>query len=144
MFIEQNVCEAMILAARKAAPLEACGLLAGKDDTITRFYELTNADASEDHFSMIPEEQFQAVRDMRDAGLEMLGIWHSHPSSPPEMSAEDLRLAYTPDTIYVIVSLSSPSSPEIAGFQKKEDKIHRVRLEIISNNEKELWKESDV
>jgi proteasome lid subunit RPN8/RPN11 len=101
--IEQRILDAMLEAARATAPLEACGLLAGNGDCVTKCYVLTNADASPEHYSMKPEEQFAAVKDMRRLGLRLLAIWHSHPASPPRMSAEDMRLAYTPDVVYGVV-----------------------------------------
>jgi proteasome lid subunit RPN8/RPN11 len=111
-----DVFERMLVAARGAAPLEACGLLAGNGERATKCYTLTNADASSEHYSMKPEEQFAAVKDMRAAGLKMLAIWHSHPASPARMSAEDMRLAYTPDIVYVIASLADGGGPRVRAF----------------------------
>jgi len=107
---------AMLLAANKAAPMEACGLCGGKDGCVTQFYELANVDASAEHFSMRPEDQFAAIKDMRAKGLRMLAIWHSHPASPARMSQEDLRLAYTPDVVYLILSLAKPDAPDLRGY----------------------------
>lgn len=114
--IARSVYAEMLAATQAAAPLEACGLLAGTDDRVTKCYVLNNADASPEHYSMKPEEQFAALKDMRAAGLRMLGIWHSHPASPARMSEEDLRLAYTPDAVYVILSLEKPAQPQVRAF----------------------------
>jgi len=97
-------------AAAAHAPLEACGLLAGAAECVTAFYALTNADAAPDHFSMVPADQFAALKDMRQQGTRLLAIWHSHPASPARMSAEDLRLAFTPAVAYVITSLAVPAA----------------------------------
>jgi proteasome lid subunit RPN8/RPN11 len=114
--ISKAVFDQLTTLARKEAPLEACGLLAGIDKNVTHFYPLTNADAAPEHFSMIPEEQFAAIKDMRTKSINMLGIWHSHPETPARMSEEDLRLAFTPDVIYVITSLTE-DIPSISGFR---------------------------
>lgn len=115
-----NLCrwvyEAMLAAAHRAAPLEACGLLGGRNVQATEFYELTNDDASGEHYTMRPEEQFAAVKDMRARGAHMLAIWHSHPATPARMSEEDLRLAYTPDVVYIILSLATSDQPDLRGF----------------------------
>ena len=116
----------MLAAARGAAPLEACGLLAGNAARVTRCYVLANADASAEHYSMTPEEQFAAVKDMRRNGLRMLAIWHSHPASPARMSAEDMRLAYTPDVVYVILSLAEPGEPRIRAFVVRDGAAHET------------------
>lgn len=120
-------------AAGKAAPLEACGLLAGRDGKVTKFYPLANADASPEHFRMKPEEQFAAVKDMRQTGLKMLAIWHSHPASPPRMSEEDLRLAYTPDIVYVILSLAVPRDAALCGYRVTDGVPERVEIAIDDN-----------
>ena len=114
--IDNTVYDAMLAAAQRAAPLEACGLLAGREGQMTAFYELTNADASETHYTMIPEEQFTAIKDMRARGLTLLAIWHSHPANPARFSEEDLRLAYTPDVIYIVLSLLVPEAPLLRAF----------------------------
>lgn len=128
--IERDVYEEMLLASTRAVPCEACGLLAGEDRRATKCYELTNADNSPEHFSMIPSEQFSAVRDMRSRGLRMLAIWHSHPESPARMSEEDLRLAFTPDVTHVILSLAGQAGPEIRGYQLNDGVPENVAIVI--------------
>ncbi len=139
LLIQRHVLDAMLNAARKATPLEACGLLGGAlDDHVTEFYELINVDASGEHYSMKPEEQFAAVRDMRGKGARMLAIWHSHPETPARMSEEDLLLAYTPDVVYVIVSLVDPNQPDIRGFVISEAGAMEVDLIIINEEKTEI------
>ncbi len=132
--LTRDVFEEMRVAAREAAPLEACGLLAGNGARVTQGYVLTNTDASAEHFSMKPEEQFAAVKNMRTAGLTLLGIWHSHPASPARMSAEDLRLAYTPDIAYVILSLAESGGPRVRAFVVRDEVAYETPV-IIEEQE---------
>jgi proteasome lid subunit RPN8/RPN11 len=127
--IESRLVEAMLLAARAAAPLEACGLCGGQAGRVTSFHPLTNADASGEHYTMRPEEQFRAVRAMRAAGEAMLAIWHSHPASPARMSDEDLRLAFTAETVYLITSLASAEGPVLRGFTVRDGRAEPVDIE---------------
>lgn len=133
--IDQSVYEEMLRAAKKAAPLEACGLCGGSAAHITKFYELTNADASSEHFSMLPQEQFAVIKDMRAKGIKLLAIWHSHPATPARMSEEDLRLAYTPDVVYLILSLASKECPELRGFTIRNGKPEPVCITITTSNQ---------
>lgn len=123
--LTRTVYRELVEAARGAAPLEACGLLAGRGLRATRFYPLTNLDAAADHFRMVPEEQFAAVRDMLGAGMKLMAIWHSHPVTPPRMSAEDLRLAFTPGVVYLILSLAG-AAPELGAWTVREGAAERV------------------
>ena len=107
--------------ARAQAPLEACGLLAGKGEQVFRFYPMTNTDQSAEHYSMDPGEQFAAMKDMRTHGWEIVGIWHSHPATPPRMSEEDQKLAFMPGVSYVILSLAEGHHEQIRSFRKAQD-----------------------
>jgi [CysO sulfur-carrier protein]-S-L-cysteine hydrolase len=110
-----DIASDIVTHAKEHAPIEACGLLAGANGVVTHAYRLTNCDASPEHFSLDPKEQFAAAREMRAAGLELLAVYHSHPESPARMSEEDLRLALAPGMLYVIVSLLN-TKPEIKSF----------------------------
>jgi len=112
--------------ARSNAPIEACGILAGRGRTVERFYPMTNTDASSDHFLMDPAEQFSVVKDMRAAGLEMLAVYHSHPQTPARPSREDIRLALTPDVVYVILSLQEPARPVLKGYAIENGRAREV------------------
>jgi len=129
--IPNNIFEQILKQAKAEAPIEACGILAGKDGEVEKLYKMTNADQSSDHFMMEPKEQFKVVKDIRSAGLEMLAIYHSHPESPARPSAEDIRLAVTPDVAYVIVSLQNVDSPVIKGFLMQESDITEVPVKIL-------------
>ncbi len=135
--IERTVYDAMLAAARSAVPLEACGLCGGRGNRVERFYELTNADACGEHYSMLPREQFTAVRAMRTAGLDLLAIWHSHPATPARMSEEDLRLAYTPDVVYLILSLMDPDEPDLRGYAVNDGRSVPVGI-VFSTNKPEF------
>jgi len=130
LVVAQDVYETMVAAAQKAAPLEACGLLGGKGQLATEFYELENVDASAEHYSMRPEEQFAAVKDMRAKEARLQAIWHSHPATPARMSEEDLRLAYTPGTVYAILSLADPEKPDLRGFIINNGQSEEVEMTL--------------
>ncbi len=129
--IPNNVFEQMLQQAKAQAPIEACGILAGRNGAAEKFYKMANADQSNDHFMMQPEEQFRVAKDIRAAGLEMLAIYHSHPESPAMPSAEDIRLALTPDVIYVIVSLQNEDYPSVKGFLINNGNVEEIVVKIL-------------
>lgn len=114
--ISQQVRDALVAHARKDAPMEACGYLAESDAVVREAISLRNADASAEHFSLDPAEQFDALRRMRADSLKLKGVYHSHPATSARPSAEDLRLANDPDLSYVIVSLAA-DEPVIKSFR---------------------------
>jgi proteasome lid subunit RPN8/RPN11 len=128
--ITRAVYDEMLASALKHKPIEACGLLGGKGNDVTLFVGMTNADNAEEHFTFVPEEQFAAIKKFRALDLKMLGIWHSHPASPARMSEEDLKLAYTADVAYVILSLLDASSPNLKAFEVQDGKSCEIELKI--------------
>lgn len=101
-------------------PNEACGLMAGRKEqayrTVRKVYLLSNIDHSPEHFSMDPKEQLQAIADMRANGYELIGNFHSHPSTPARPSKEDIRLAFDPELSYMIISLQQ-KAPQLKCFR---------------------------
>lgn len=125
--------------AAAAAPKEACGLVAGLmvdgKRVVTEVYHLTNLDDSPDHFSMDPAEQFAAVRDMRRHGWTLLGNYHSHPASPARPSAEDIRLAFDPAAIYLIISLLDVKQPALRAFAISDGQVSEETITIGEDEE---------
>ena len=124
----------MLKHCEDGLPNESCGLLAGTVEgevkTVTKIYLLTNIDASNEHFSMDPKEQFAALKDARANGVEIIGNFHSHPESPSRPSEEDKRLAYDPSIEYLILSLQEADHPVLKAFGIDKDKnvtIHEIQ-----------------
>ena len=72
------------------APLEACGLLAGKQDSVEAVLRIHNAEQSPVRFRMDAQEQYKAFEWMDTHGLNLVGIFHSHPSGPETVSPTDI------------------------------------------------------
>ncbi|MCP4672320.1 MAG: M67 family metallopeptidase [Desulfobacula sp.] len=132
MKIPKDIYEQIILHAQKDLPYEACGYLAGQNDSVTKSYAIKNIDQSHEHFSFDPEEQFAAIKDLRKESLVPIAVYHSHPETPARPSKEDIKLAYDPDISYVIISLAK-NIPVIKSFKIKQspDKNHCVEKEEI-------------
>lgn len=116
--------EEIIKLAIMEAPAEACGLLAGKNGTVERLYKMTNtSDRPETCYFMDAKEQLKAMKEIRKTGLEMLGIYHSHPNSVAYPSAKDVELAFYPEVVYLIISLKHKESPEIKAYKIVDGRI---------------------
>ena len=135
VIIKKQDVEEMISYAREKLPQEACGLIAGSDygdeRVIEKVYYLTNIDASNEHFSLEPKEQLQAVKDMRARGLKPIGNWHSHPESPSRPSQEDKRLAYDSIASYLILSLMEKEAV-LNSFHVENGETEKESLEILN------------
>jgi [CysO sulfur-carrier protein]-S-L-cysteine hydrolase len=115
--IPQHIYDDILAHAEQGFPLEVCGILGGRGDTVSAIYRMTNTDQSNEHFMMDPREQFAVVKDLRAEGLEMTAVYHSHPESPARPSEEDIRLALTPGVSHVIISLAAAGHPVARSFK---------------------------
>lgn len=134
MILPAVIVAEMFAHAEKDAPVEACGYLAGTGESVIRRYPMTNTDRSEEHFTLDPKEQFSVIKKSRQDGLEILAIYHSHTATPARPSEEDIRLAYDPAVVYVIVSLMG-GSRTIKGFRIRQGKVGEEQLLITEENE---------
>lgn len=128
--IPKDIYEAMIKHAQAKAPIEACGYLGGTGSEVKALYEMTNADNSEEHFSFIPQEQFEAFNNANKAGLRLIACYHSHPATPARPSEEDIRLAYDPNISYIIISLAG-GTPDVKSFKIKNKEVTKEETEVL-------------
>ena len=104
--------DSIIAHLSNALPDEGCGLIAGAlghDGSFeaTRFFPGQNVDRSPTRFTMDGAEVVAAFREMRESGLDLGAIVHSHPASPAEPSPTDVRESYYPHALAVIVSFQA-------------------------------------
>jgi len=90
----------MIAHVDSHAPLEACGLLAGLNSKVETVLEVTNQAQSAVRFVMDPIEQLKAFEWIESNGLELIGIFHSHPTGPETVSPTDIA-----DSAYAVVNI---------------------------------------
>lgn len=130
MKIRKELFDEIVRQARAELPNEACGYVFGQDGVAEENYVMTNADQSPEHFSFVPQEQFDAVRAARARRQKIVGNWHSHPSSPARPSQEDIRLAYDPNITYFILSLAE-ETPVLHAFRIQSGEVEKIELEFI-------------
>jgi len=118
----------VISHCKSVYPNEACGLLAGKGDTADQIYKMTNIEKSNVSYMMDPEEQFRAMKEMRNNGHKMLAIYHSHPHSQAYPSPKDITLAFYAESVYLIVGLTDKDRPEVRAFEILEGDVREVQI----------------
>jgi proteasome lid subunit RPN8/RPN11 len=134
-FIPKRILEEMVDHARKEFPFEACGILAGRDGEASKLYPLQNEERSEVSYFASPKEQIKAFKKMREEGLELVGIYHSHPNSPARPSQRDVELAFYPEAVYLIVSLKSPDMPEVRAYRLTKERIEEVEIVLKEDSD---------
>ena len=131
--MSESVGRGLLTHARNEAPLECCGLLIGTKEQVVRSTRTHNLCQSPTRYRVDPVEHFEAIRQARNEGLEVVGTYHSHPASLPQPSETDLNQANYPQFVYVIVSLVSKETEAIKGYRMRSGQATQV--ELISHEE---------
>jgi proteasome lid subunit RPN8/RPN11 len=106
----------MVAHARAEAPAECCGVLLGGGDAVVDALPARNvAETPATRYLLDPQDHFNAIREARRRGVQVVGFYHSHPRSAAEPSPTDKAEANFPGYVYVIVSLAD-SQPDVRAF----------------------------
>ena len=83
------------LHADEQKPYEACAILLGsKDEKIwetTEIFLTENIEKSEINFTVSNEQLLEGYKMAEEKGLDVVGIFHSHPKSLPSPSNNDIK-----------------------------------------------------
>ncbi len=138
----------MVSHARERDPFECCGILGGTEGRVAAHYRITNTVAedrravqvfneaevkqlggltertrAEVAYFMDPPELLAAFKDMRQRGLDLTVIYHSHTHSPAYPSQTDIGLAYYPDAAYLIISLEDKMKPDLRAYWIRDQRV---------------------
>jgi len=124
----------MIAQARAELPNECCGLLAGKivagRGVVAVRYPVKNELASPTEFESEPRDLFLAHKDMRRRGIELLAIYHSHPTTAPVPSARDRERNYSEEVMNLIIGLAS-APPLVRAWWLTADDFREAEWEVV-------------
>lgn len=148
--LTSEIHDAMVSHAKDGLPNEACGLFAATAEDATRqqpimdgdevtyteydtqpirvarFFPMKNAAASETIYRFDPEEYLRVIRETDTAGLEIIGVMHSHPATEAYPSPTDVAEAsgFDPNGVWHFVLVSCRSvEPELRSYRIRNGEI---------------------
>jgi proteasome lid subunit RPN8/RPN11 len=133
--IARSVQEQIFAQLIKERPYEGCGLLAGRQDRIERAYPTHNKAQSAVKYEIDPKELLRVFREIDDADLELVAIYHSHTHSQAYPSPTDIRFAHYPDAYYMIVTLMDIRGPAMRAFKILDGGVTEYPVEVIDDLE---------
>jgi proteasome lid subunit RPN8/RPN11 len=109
---------------------EACGLVAGVDQTSYAVYPVMNILHSPVRYRMDPEQQLKFFNQIDENLWQLLAIYHSHLQGPPGPSQIDVAEAAYPGVIYLIWS---PTNGEwgCQGYLIEKGRVDQIPIYII-------------
>ncbi len=147
MVILTQAVDAEIRAHGAAAyPYEGCGLLLGTVENgrnvVTAVCPLPNMWPDEEEkrvrFRIAPEDWRDAELEALAEGVDIVGIFHSHPDHPPVASPRDLAWASWPGYSYLITEIRDGQPLGSRSWQLAEDRSGFIeeQVQIELNAEK--------
>ncbi len=125
LVIPSGIYEQMAGHAAADARNEVCGILAGygnNKNLVECIYPGKNADRTAVSYELDPRQQLQIEKELREKGMEMLAIYHSHPGGQAYPSPKDVLLAVW-DVVYIIIGLPGD---ENENAQKTQVRAFRI------------------
>lgn len=123
-------------AAGNAAPLEACGLILGEklQDGVAVTEVVITRNVTEGNptleFELDPAEHIRLLRDARERGIEILGVWHSHPVTAGRPSKRDMERSTERGWLWLISGCPDGAWHTNAFFASCTDPNHFLEAEL--------------
>jgi len=120
----------VISHCKKELPLEACGLLSGRNRVIQSFWPIRNVDKSPYSFSMALGEIERVFHSIERKNEVLMGIYHSHPTASAYPSSGDIAYNNYPELAHVIISLMK-NPPDIRAFSIQGTQVNPIAIQLM-------------
>ena len=134
--INSEAWKVMVHHAQSTFPDECCGVMIGKIDgvekSVTAAVALENSykGPQEDRYEIRPEDLLKADKDARAKGLDLIGIFHSHPDCDAYFSKTDLQNS-CPWYSFVVLSIKGGTFDHANSFLPNADQTAAEKEELI-------------
>lgn len=134
--IENEPWDVMVAHARRTYPNECCGAMLGRIDgdgkTVTTAIPLENSFSGEQgqRYELRNEDLLRADAEARARGLELIGIFHSHPDCDAYFSETDLKNS-CPWYSFVVLSIQNGEFDHANSFLPDPDQTHAEKEQLI-------------
>jgi proteasome lid subunit RPN8/RPN11 len=118
---------------RSCLPEEACGLLGGVGLEVQLVIPVENVLHSPVRYRMEPEAQVRELLSLEAKGLDLVGIYHSHPLGPSGFSVTDLSEAAYLEAAYLVWSPSGEGWDCRAFRISFENEIREVQVTVTTD-----------
>jgi len=123
-----GMADAIIAHARHGYPDEICGLISGREGQAVELHPGRNVSATPRTTFELDVDTLALQIQFADEGLDLVGIYHSHPAGPDVPSATDVARSYYPEAVYLICSMADASYPSLRAFRILANAVSEVRL----------------
>jgi proteasome lid subunit RPN8/RPN11 len=139
LFLSQEILTRIHQHGEQAYPEEGAGLLLGEtkgnEQQVSEIVSLTNEreeDARHNRYQLSPQDYLMGEELADRMGLDVLGVFHSHPDHPNQPSEFDRQWAW-PNFSYLITSVVQGVAVESRSWRLNEDRANfsEEKVEVI-------------
>ena len=136
MKIAHSALEAIRAHGVDGYPREICGVMIGPhgESTATEVKRANNivVERARDRYEIDPRDHIRIQREADDAGLDIVGYYHSHPDHPAQASRFDTERAWA-GYVYLIVAVHDGKPVDANAFVADNDggPFHPEPLDVV-------------
>jgi proteasome lid subunit RPN8/RPN11 len=134
--------EAMRQHAEQTYPHECCGALLGNAgahaNVVAQVVRAgnTRTDSAHNRYNIAPQELVRIQRQARQAGLDIVGFYHSHPDHPAQWSQTDHEEAHWLGCSYVITAVAGghaelTNSFRLTGSCEEDKRLEPEKVDVL-------------
>lgn len=122
LWLPDHLRSQLVFLVEATYPFEACGVMIGRAEphriSVEHVFHSRNlnVERARDRFLLDPQDFMKADEAARECGLEIVGIWHSHPDHPARPSITDLEAAWEGYS-YLIVSTTAAGANDFRSWR---------------------------
>jgi proteasome lid subunit RPN8/RPN11 len=135
LVVPNRLLEQMNAHVEKAYPEEGAGFLIGEDGEVREILALSNSredGARHNRFLFTPDDYLQAELKAEALGLDLIGVFHSHPDCPNIPSEYDREWAQ-PFFSYIITRVDNGKAVNSRSWRLAEDRSRYEEEKIEIN-----------
>jgi [CysO sulfur-carrier protein]-S-L-cysteine hydrolase len=125
---------ALIAHAKSSRPRECCGFLIGARRRVLSAIPMRNVARGTSSYRISDAEHIAVRRAVRlvAASLDIVGVYHSHPTGRAWPSPTDIARSYYPEWVHLIVGLG-PVRPDVRAFRIRNGRVEQVMINRLSD-----------
>lgn len=134
--VDNQAWRTMVTHAEAKFPNECCGAMIGRIEADAKYVTLAEplenayAGAQSARYELRPEDLLEADKKARAAGLDLIGIFHSHPDCDAYFSKTDLENS-CPWYSFVVLSVKGGKFDHAGSFLPNADQTAAEKEELI-------------
>ncbi|WP_144901206.1 desampylase [Halobellus captivus] len=135
--LTRDVYDEIVYQGYGGADEEICGILGGEfgdeESVVHEVRQVANiAETPQIRYAMDPEEQLAATETLEDAGYDVVGFYHTHPTGPPRPSETDAARATWPGYSYAICAFDG--YPFVGSWRWTDEGFQREIVGLIDGS----------